>query len=70
MTCVVKLSKKFCIVRYSVKFQEKSPNMSLIPVLVQQLLEFFVGGGGGGGLFSVKAPFTLCKFTTANCKMV
>ena len=40
----LQIGKKLYITGYSIKFQEKSPNMSLIPVLVQELLKIFFGG--------------------------
>ena len=42
--CVYKLPKNF-IPRYTLSNVRKSRNISLIPVLVQELLKVFVGGG-------------------------
>ena len=45
MTCVYKLAKNFISQDTLLNFRKKSPNMSLIPALVQELLKIFVGGG-------------------------
>ena len=44
--CVYKLAQNFISRDTLLNFWEKSPNMSLIPALVQELLKIFVGGGG------------------------
>ena len=45
VTCVYKLAKNFISRDTLLNYQEKSPNMNLIPALVQELLKIFVGGG-------------------------
>ena len=45
VTCIYKLAKNF-ISQDTLLNLGKSPNMSLIPALVQELLKMFVGGGG------------------------